>query len=254
MQQYYHEPGFWEKIRNKLLHPRQSWQGRRYGVYESDLSLVRWLDRIGVFAECAGVVDVGANVGTFSAAIAIVHPHCPIYAIEPGADAYRLLEAKARVFGRIRPFRMALGKRAETLDLHVSALSEANSFLPVTTEHIKAWPTSEPSSVERIGVERFDAWVTYHKITGSLFVKIDVQGFEAAVLEGFGGKSELVKYLLVEFQLKSMYAGGAGPAELFAQLEGMGYELHGVPRYIYSSSDRAAKPVFADFLFYRKQS
>jgi FkbM family methyltransferase len=250
---YYHEPNSLEKIANKLLHPIHALRGRKHRVYEGDLSFVRWLDQIGVFTQCSATIDVGANVGTFSSAIAIVKPGHPIYAIEPGAEAYNHLLQKAGIFKQIRPFRLGFGANAANLELRVGTLTEANSFLSVSQQHVEAWPESRQTKSESINVERFDEWAKNNKIFEPLFVKIDVQGFEAAVISGFGAHADFIQFLLVEFQLDDLYEGGASPPALLEKIEVMGFKIHGVPRYVYANKSHSS-PLFADFLFCRRVS
>jgi FkbM family methyltransferase len=127
------------------------------------------------------ILDVGANVGFFSLLFARIFPQCQVHAFEPNPFAFDRLQknlmANPKLKERIAPFDFALGAAEKRAVL---------TTLPGAAGH--AWG--------RIGVSPGAGMVTYDVAETSLdrlygsdslpvrLIKIDVEGFELAVLEG----------------------------------------------------------------------
>lgn len=139
-----------------------------------------WEPQIGnlmraIFPRRNGVfLDIGANVGYFSALIAKHFPSAAIYAFEPHPVTYKVLRLNIWKYnGRIRLFPCALGDCHGTVALTTSesnigdtrgAVAENESFASVVAP---VAPLDELITEERVDV-----------------VKIDVQGAEFSVLAG----------------------------------------------------------------------
>lgn len=160
------------------------------------------------------MLDVGAHIGTFSAAFVQAFPDCVPTMVEPNPFCE---EALAKL-----PF-----------ERHMAAASdetgEAELFLT------KEWLQSTGTSLYRENTDFFRDEVTIKRTVPKArlddlfpgrrfdFVKIDTQGSELDVLRG--GEKVLggADYILIEISLVN-YNAGAAPAEaVFAQLAAMGF-------------------------------
>ena len=159
------------------------------------------------------VVDVGANVGEWSAMLQDLISPAKLMMIEPAPEAFaRLLER----FGHnknIELHNVALGATNGVTNFHVTRDSTGASVLP-----------PRDSMSELIGSN----WTVETKIEVPLrtldsllkteaeisLLKIDVQGFEKSVLAGAGRSLEKTNFLLIELNYMQQYEGGAWFGEI----------------------------------------
>jgi FkbM family methyltransferase len=120
--------------------------------------------------------DIGANKGTCSYQLAHKLPNCKIVAIEPQEDLIPCLTFNlAQVAeGRAEIFAVGVGKKAETLDLHIPKGNRGGASL------IHSY-TREETSVS-VTIETADAIRARSRYGWPTLVKIDVEGFEASVI------------------------------------------------------------------------
>jgi FkbM family methyltransferase len=119
------------------------------------------------------VVDVGAFIGEFSKAAA--HTGNQVYAIEPDSRSYKIAK---RNLARYRNVLVT-----NTLITHENALTNYNLAVDGSESSLST-PDYGPSrrTLEMMGI-RLDEWGSNIDIG---FLKIDVEGHEAAVLRGLG--------------------------------------------------------------------
>lgn len=133
-------------------------------------------------------VDVGANVGFFSMAMADIlrRRRGRALAIEPLPDNFAFLCESIRENGleeTIVAVKAAAGDREGTLDLWQLSTGAIANALPL------AWrgaDQQQPPDAERVAVPMatLDVLVERHRISNIRFIKIDVEGAERFVLEG----------------------------------------------------------------------
>src|SRR4051794_34170080 len=80
------------------------------------------------------VFDVGANTGQTLKALLRYAPEADIHSFEPTDGAFAALQAKYTGRANVRLHKMALGSRAETLELQVRADSELNTLVAAAAE------------------------------------------------------------------------------------------------------------------------
>lgn len=121
-------------------------------------------------------VDVGANIGVHTLALArAVSPGGRVYAIEPEPRNFRALATALELSGleHVSLSRAAAGERSAPTRLHLSAANRG--------DHRVAAAGASRASIEVAGVALDDLLEGEPRVD---FVKIDVQGGEAAVLRG----------------------------------------------------------------------
>ena len=168
--------------------------------------------------DCA--VDVGANIGLHTLAMsAAVGPTGQVLSLEPDPANLRLCRRNLDINGsaNVVLLGVAASDRPATLKLFLSRDNRGDHRLYDATG---ARPSVQVHAVPLAQV------LADHQMTPRL-VKVDVQGWEAAVLKGalavLRGSHPLV--LITEFWTEGLLAAGSSPAEYLSLLNGLQLEL-----------------------------
>ena len=150
--------------------------------------------------------DVGANQGNYVVALQAIFPKANIYAFEPNAHAFALLQKK--VNGAIKPVNIALGNAAGPALLSVYAQDKDTEHGTlhdgVLAEIFKAQHIEQLS----IEVDTLDGFCHAHHISNIDFLKIDTEGHELNVLQGATEmlKRDAISVIQFEFNEMNIYA------------------------------------------------
>ena len=194
----------------------------------------------------ATIVDIGANKGQFAVFARRMWPSAFIWCFEPMPAAADKL---AKVLtGSSRLSRMALGAAPGAANLHVASRTDSSSLLPLGVLQRETFNMSEVGVVE-IPVERLDRLVRAEEIARPALMKIDVQGFELAALEGAEGVLAAFDAVYVECSYRTLYDGQALAPAVEAHLTARGFALVGAHN-VAALPDGA--PLQADLLFERR--
>ncbi len=124
------------------------------------------------------VFDVGANVGDWSVHAAVAFPEAAIHAFEPVPDTYRALARSAASFdGRVTANPFGLADKDGSIALTVMA--DDNTLSSIVALH--EGQGRQVDCAMRAG----DAYMAEHGIDRIDLLKIDVEGAEHLVLQGF---------------------------------------------------------------------
>lgn len=143
------------------------------------------------------VFDVGANVGEYSAAALQSNPTAQVHCFEP-SEAHLVL-LKQRLQGSsavVNPF--GLSDVTETRSLHKDcSVTGLASLISRDLSHLDI----QFDTVESVRLERGDSYVDQHGIQRIDLLKIDVEGWEMSVLNGFSNSFEqgLIRCCQFEF-------------------------------------------------------
>jgi FkbM family methyltransferase len=134
-------------------------------------------------------VDVGANVGKYSALLLESFPTAVIHAFEPHPRNYAHLLDKSFPADRVRCHNIALGEAPGFLSLYDRADHDGS---PHASLHEAVISEIHQQRIVNFGVpiDTLDAVATAEAITFIDFLKIDTEGHELAVL---GGASRLLR-------------------------------------------------------------
>jgi FkbM family methyltransferase len=160
------------------------------------------------------LLDVGASHGVFSLAFTHGRPGATALAIEPSPIAFEILAENLRRNHRetIVALPVAVGDRAGEL-----AVRQA-------WHHLEAVAEGEPASLS-VRVERLDALCAARGFRPDL-VKVDVEGFELAVLSGARRLlAEAKPPLFLEVHPRRLGELGVSTADLLELLAGLGYRF-----------------------------
>lgn len=184
--------------------------------------LVRLLRELDISA----VVDVGANEGQYGRDLRALGYRGRIVSIEPLAEPYgRLAKAAGRDFDW-KAVRAAAADSAGMLTMHVAGNSVSSSLLPMLPAHAIAAPQSRYIAEEVVTATTVDDIVRSNGLDASrTLLKIDAQGFEAAVLDGAAESTDRLAAVQLELSLVPLYEGQNLMPELVERLAGLGFEL-----------------------------
>jgi FkbM family methyltransferase len=191
------------------------------GQYEPGVCLLleKLLPRAGVF------VDAGANVGLLSlfAARCVGDEGC-VYAFEPSRRDYERLTANIALNGlgnTVHSIPCALGDKPARAVLRVA--DNANSGHNTLGEGFSD-TTVSLSTLEGVAIRTLDDFTRSAGVDRLDVMKVDVEGFETAVLRGSAATlARLRPSLLLEVSDRQLAACGSSPAELEHELRAHGY-------------------------------
>ena len=180
-----------------------------------------WLDSFGFRT----VLDVGANTGQFVDEARLFAPDAMIYSFEPLPDCYATLVKRHRADPRFRAFNFALGDAPGETTFHRSSYSQSSSMLKMAALHVEAFPETAGGEEVTIPVDTLDNVRTKLELRGPVLLKIDVQGFEDAVLRGAERSLARCTGLHLELSLVPLYEGALPFAGMVEQLAARGFVL-----------------------------
>ena len=202
--------------------------GRR-GVYEpveTDL-LKRELKKGQTF------VDVGANIGYYTLiATGIVGPPGRVYAFEPDPGNFRLLQKNiaANGYRNVAALDKALSNRSGRVRLYLNESNRGDHRIYDSRD-------GRPSvAIEAVTLDSF-----FKKLDKQVhFIKMDVQGAEAAAFDGMKGlvRKNRGLRLVTEFSPGALRAFGSDPRKYLRDLQSSGFRLWEI-----SEKKKSVKPV-----------
>jgi FkbM family methyltransferase len=211
--------------------------------YLPALSATAQLQQIFLHQSFDVVVDVGANKGNYARSLRDIGYGDIIIAFEPQSSAYIELQKIANKDRKlVLPPRMALGDRDGEITLNISANSESSSVVSMLDSHLKAAPDSVCIGTEVVPVRRLDT-ILFDYLppqSKSIFMKIDVQGFERQVLIGAEGILPLVEGIQLELSLTPLYEGERTISEMINHMHALGFAIHAIlPAFTENRTGRA---------------
>lgn len=143
------------------------------------------------------VLDIGANVGEWTAAAVTAFPSARIHAFEPVAETYERLRAACAGSPRITAHALALSDRPGQLPIHytpgVSQLATCVEQFSESFHSLKPVP-------QAITATTGDLFCAKHGIASVDFLKVDVEGYEDRVLRGFAGLLAERRIKVIQFE------------------------------------------------------
>jgi FkbM family methyltransferase len=173
------------------------------------------------------VIDVGANKGGFGLDLYRAGWTGRVVSFEPLPDAnVELRKAASAHPGWDVITAHAIGDKEEIVQFHVAGNSSSSSMLRMTPLHTDVAPTSATVAKISVHVKRLDSVIEAMGpgARAPLFLKIDTQGSETAVLDGASGIMERVVGIRVEMSFAKLYEGQDLFDALYAKVRALGFE------------------------------
>ena len=198
------------------------------------------------------VLDVGANTGQYAEFIRECGYRGRIVSFEPLTTAYTKLK---QVSNRDHLWdvaeQTAIGNQDGEVKINIASNSYSSSVLDMLDTHSNAAPNSVYCGSEVVKMRRLDTIAPKYvqSNTGSIFLKMDVQGFELQVLLGATNFLPLIQGIQTELSLVPLYAGQALFKEMLDKIESLGYTLWRiVPGF---TDSRTGKLLQVDAIFFK---
>jgi FkbM family methyltransferase len=195
------------------------------------------------------VIDVGANLGNWIGSLLQLLSIPEVWIFEPNPEAMKICRQRIGNRSGVQYFDMALGDAAGQITLHVTASSDFASVLPPRTEFLDKHYRKNAASVvlsRQVEVCTLDSLVPDSRSVDLL--KIDVQGFERAVLSGARRVLANTRSVLIEVNLQSHYVGDDNLPVLWSILADHGFSFWALsPPYL----GQAGESLWADAVFVR---
>jgi FkbM family methyltransferase len=172
------------------------------------------------------VLDVGANTGQYVAGLRAHGYTGRVESFEAIPVLATELSARAAEDGRWRVHGHALGVADGTIPFHVSEDTVTSSALIASDALLER--ISSASTVQTIDVPCHPLAGVWADVVGdarSVMLKIDVQGFEHAVLDGLADRIDDISLIEVEMGLVGLYEGGASIHDLLPRLHDRGFTV-----------------------------
>lgn len=198
--------------------------------------------------EARTVLDVGANKGQFSLVARRLFPGASIHAFEPLAEPARIFSRVFEGDGAVRLYCLALGPEGGEGEIYISRRNDSSSMLPVTRKQEVLRPGTRQTGARRVPLRRGDDVVDAARLDPPILIKLDVQGYEKAVLEGMPKLLSRADHVYAEIAFQELYRGQALASELIDFLGACGF---GTASIVNRGSDRCGQPLDADALFTR---
>lgn len=164
------------------------------------------------------VLDVGANIGWYSVWASIKSPGATIHAFEIDPDNCRRFRINANL------------NRCRNVRLWQTAVGDSSSPLCYDPQgarsplEYRVRPLGHPSG-RRVSCTTLDSWCLENSVRPEL-IKVDVEGFEYAVLQGMQGIiRDLKPTLLLEYHRKTDDSADNGLEVIRRIMEPLGYSM-----------------------------
>ena len=176
----------------------------------------------------AAVLDVGAAGGDFARKLRSSGYRGEIVSFEPHTASFQALTRAAAGDAHWRTMQTAVGDRERLADLHISGTAVSSSLLPMEPLHVETIPASAYEGRETVRIRPLDALVAdlpEPLRAGPFYLKIDVQGYEAQVLDGAPNTLTHVAAVEIEVSLRPLYRGSTLFRDMLARLDALGFTL-----------------------------
>ena len=160
--------------------------------------------------ENAIIFDVGANVGTYTAKLRKQFPTSIIYAFEPSAYSFSILQEKTKNDQNIKCYQKGLSYLSSTKELYdygnMSGNSSHATLYPEIFETFKQHRFSHEvyTKKETIEMTSIDDFCLSLNIDLIDFIKIDTEGHEFEVLRGAKNMIKNEKIKMIQFEFNEM--------------------------------------------------
>ncbi len=175
------------------------------------------------------VLDVGANVGQYACMLMDHGFQEKIISFEPLTECHNSLMAISKTKSNWDIYeRCAIGSEVGEIEINISENLVSSSVLNILDTHVQGEPSSKYIGKEKVNVMPLDA-VDLPIESNSILLKIDVQGFEMAVLNGASKVLRNSKLVSVEMSFVPVYENNnVSWKEVVEFMENNGFYLYGI--------------------------
>jgi FkbM family methyltransferase len=178
-----------------LLHPKKNGE-----QYLASVWLPSFLERNGVSDPL--LLDVGANVGKYSAMLLEEFPEARLQAFEPHPQAFEKCRKKLKSYFRVNVENIAIGPEKFKLKLYIPGDEEKSALSSLHVEVLREQHDYTKVHSHNADVEKLDCLLDREKEVH--FVKFDTEGHEYDALKGAEQAIEEGRIWAVQFEFNEM--------------------------------------------------
>jgi FkbM family methyltransferase len=173
------------------------------------------------------VLDIGGNIGQFSKTMRFLLPNANIYAFEPLPDCFEKIEKLMQNDAKFKAYNIGLGNTDDELIMQKSSYAPSSSFLKMSDKHKEAFPQTAGHSEVKVKVRRLDDVAKDLALGNVMLIKVDVQGYEALVLQGGLDTFARAKVLIMELSFQELYEKQPLFNDIYVELSKLGFKFMG---------------------------
>ena len=172
------------------------------------------------------VLDVGANSGDWALDLRHWGYRGQIISFEPLSKEFNLLNERTSKDPKWESVNLAIGEGNYSSEINISNNSVSSSLSKILSNHIEAESSSEIIGSQLIEVTSLDEFEhTWFENSDSIFMKVDVQGFEKKVLDGAQNVLSKIKVIQLELSFNPLYSDDTCFNEMVEFLKQKGFFL-----------------------------
>lgn len=196
------------------------------------------------------IIDVGANAGQFAVAAAKLLAPAKLYAFEPIPEVCELLKKNTAAIPQVEAAALALGEAEGRREFHLNSYSLSSSILSLARSHLEAFPDAREVATIDVQMSTLDIVFAGKELAPPVLLKLDVQGYEAKVIEG--GKATLARtrWVVAETSLRPLYEGEPLFLDLVEMMAAAGFRFLRPVGWL--SDPRSGEVLQLDALFERR--
>lgn len=195
------------------------------------------------------IIDVGAYIGSFAFAMRTMFPEAAIHSFDPMAENIEKISRLMKRDQRFFSYQTALGDRQGSIDFWKSSFPASSSVLEMDEFHKQAFPESSTNEKITVPIARLDDFMPTIQLGDNVLLKIDVQGFELAVLKGAEKTLKQTRHVISEVSYRRLYRDQALFDDVYKFLLQKGFQFGGLFDSLYSPSDGSV--LQSDALFFK---
>lgn len=197
------------------------------------------------------IIDVGANEGQFGIEMRQQGFKGLIISVEPLNQALDNLKSVAKQLPPWEVHRFAAGETNGEIEINISENLQSSSILSMAAQHEQSAPNSRYISKETVPMRTLDSFFDNRlNQLESIFLKLDVQGYEKHVLLGAPNLLAKSVGILVEASLVPLYHGSILIDEMISTLNSEGYILKNIERVF--GDEQTQQLLQVDCAFFRE--
>lgn len=185
------------------------------------------------------VLDVGANIGQFAAALRQKGYRDEIVSFEPISDVFESLKTRAGADSKWQVRKLALGAHTGRATINVSEKTVFSSLLPEAMAAQRFDAGAVVTRAEEIDIVKLDDIFEPFRCRNT-FLKVDTQGYERQVLDGAAMSLPLLKGVQLEIPIVPLYQNTWSFDEAITFMAKVGFVVSQITPTNYHWEDRAS--------------